>query len=54
MAREGSFDRRLLQILGELSLHIPNLKESHKDLERIVGLDIIDANARLGKQIAGK
>ena len=53
MAREGSFDRRLLQILGELSLHIPNLKESHKDLERIVGLDIIDANARLGKQIAG-
>ena len=53
MAREGSFDRRLLQILGELSLHIPNLKESHKDLERIVGIDIIDANARLGKQIAG-
>ena len=53
MTREGSFDRRLLQMLGELSLHIPNLKESHKDLERIVGLDIIDANARLGKQIAG-
>ncbi len=53
MVREGSFDRRLLQILDELSLHIPNLKESHKDLERIVGLDIIDANARLGKQIAG-
>ena len=36
-----------------MGLHIPNLKESHKDLERIVGLDIIDANARLGKQIAG-
>ncbi len=53
MAREGSFDKRLLQILGELSLHIPNLRESHKDLERIVGLDIIDANARLGKQIVG-
>lgn len=53
MAREGGFEKRLLQLLGELRLHIPNLKESHKDLERIVGLDIIDANARLGKQIAG-
>lgn len=53
MAREGSFEKRLLQLLGELSLYIPNLKESHKDLERVVGLDIIDANARLGKQIAG-
>lgn len=53
MARDGSFDKNLLQFFSELCLHIPNLKESHKDLERIVGLDIIDANTRLGKQITG-
>lgn len=53
MAREGGFDRELLQLFSELSLYIPNLRESHKDLERVVGLYIIEANARLGKQIAG-
>lgn len=51
--REGKFDEKLLRFLSQLSLYIPNLSQSHHNLRKIVNLNIIEANSRLGRQVTG-
>lgn len=53
LAKEGRFHEKLLRFFSELCLHIPNLSESHQNLRKIINLYIIEANSRLGRQVAG-
>lgn len=52
-AQEDRFDRNLLHFFSALCLYIPNLNQSQQSMQKIVNLYIIEANSRLGRQIAG-
>ena len=52
-AHNGDFDELLFRFFSQLSLYLPNLVQSHKDLQKIINLYIIEANIRLGRQITG-
>ena len=51
--REGRFDEKLYRFFSQLCLYIPNLSQSHHNLQKIVNLYIIEANRRLGRQVTG-
>ena len=52
-AADGMFDERLYRFFSKLSLYIPNLSQSDQDIRKIINLYIIEANARLGRQVVG-
>lgn len=52
-ARDGKFDEKLLRFFSKLCLYVPNLSQSHQNLQKIVNLYIIEANSRLGRQVSG-
>ena len=52
-AANGTFDERLYRFFSVLSLYIPNLNQSDQDIRKIINLYIIEANARLGRQVVG-
>lgn len=49
----GIFDESLYRFFSQLSLYLPNLAQSHKDLQKIINLYIIEANGKLGRQVTG-
>lgn len=51
MMASGSFDERLYQYFAQLSLYVPNIRETRQNLSKVVNIFVIEANARLGKQI---
>lgn len=52
-AGNGGFDEMLYRFFSRLHLYLPNLAQSHKDLQKIINLYIIEANSRLGRQVTG-
>lgn len=50
-AAAGAFDERLYQYFAQLSLYVPNIRETKQNLSKVVNIFVIEANGRLGKQI---
>lgn len=52
-ALDGAFDEQLLRFFSQLCLAVPSLNGSREDLQKIISLYIIEANAKLGRQVIG-
>lgn len=50
-AAAGAFDEGLYQYFAQLSLYVPNIRETKQNLSKVVNIFVIEANGRLGKQI---
>lgn len=53
LSSTDKMDVELYRYFSELSLYIPGIKETGRNLKNIVNLYIIESNTRYGKQIAG-
>lgn len=50
---QGKLDPKIVSFFSDLTLTLPGLQSSGADLKSMVGMFIIESNARIGKQVVG-